>query len=82
MDYKERAQKDIEKLQLIIKKVRELGFEEKYSDLIIYAQNYLEDAKHFYEQEDYFTCFGAANYAYGFMDSILLLEGKHDENII
>ncbi len=33
----------------------------------------------FVEKGDYFTSFGAANYAYGFIDCILVLENKKDE---
>jgi hypothetical protein len=82
MEPKERALKDIEKLDRIIAKFKELGFSEKYSKVLEYAENYAADAKHFYEDGDYFTSFGAANYAYGFIDAILVIEDKHEANII
>jgi hypothetical protein len=82
MEPKERALKDIEKLDKIIVKFKELGFSEKYSKVLEYAENYTKDAKHFYEEGDYFTSFGAANYAYGFIDAVLVIEGKEEKNIL
>ncbi len=74
---KERAKKDIEKLDRIIAIFKSLNLAEKYPKIIEYAENYCSDAKHFYEKGDYFTSFGAANYAYGFIDAILVIEDKH-----
>lgn len=82
MDYKERATKDIEKLDKITAIFQSLGLGTKYPKVLEYVQNYGNDAKHFFEQEDYFTAFGAANYAYGFIDAILIIEGKKDEHIL
>jgi hypothetical protein len=82
MEPKERALKDIEKLDRIILKFKELGFSENYAKVLEYAENYAKDARHFYEKGDYFTSFGAANYAYGFIDAVLVIEGKHQENIM
>jgi len=82
MDPKERAKKDIEKLDRIIQVFRDNGLADKYPQVLEYAQNYGSDARHFYEKGDYFSSFGAANYAYGFIDAILLIEGKKDENIL
>lgn len=79
---KERAKKDLEKLEHIIKVFKDHGFGKKYPKVLEYAENYGSDAKHFYEKGDYFSSFGAANYAYGFIDAILLLEGKKDDNIL
>lgn len=79
MEPKERAKKDLDKLDRIIKRFKELGFSEKYLKVLEYAENYAKDAKHFYEEGDYFTAFGAANYAYGFIDAVLVIEGKKDE---
>ena len=82
MEPKERAKKDIDKLELMIKKFKDMGLGKKYSTILEYAENYCNDAKHFYEQGEYFSAFGAANYAYGFIDAVLVIEGKHDENIL
>lgn len=82
MEPEERAYKDIEKLERIIAKFKELGLSEKYPRVLEYAENYAADAKHFFEQGDYFTSFGAANYAYGFIDAVLVIEGKEERNIL
>jgi len=81
MNEKERALKDIRKLEAIIEKFRELELEGKYSESFSWAKNYLSDAKHYYEKEDYFSSFGCANYAYGIIDGILIFEGKKEEEV-
>lgn len=82
MEIKERAEKDLIKLRKIIQIFCNLGFDKKYSKVYEVAQNYSTDANHFYSIGDYFTSFGAANYAYGHIDALLLLEGKKDEYIL
>jgi hypothetical protein len=80
MEAKERAKKDIDKLDKILAVFKEMGLGEKYAPVLEYAENYCQDAKHFYETEDYFSSFGAANYAYGFIDAVLVIEGKKSED--
>ncbi|HSB46720.1 MAG TPA: DUF357 domain-containing protein [Candidatus Bilamarchaeum sp.] len=82
MDDKERAGKDIDKLDRILSIFRSLGLDKKYPAVLEYAENYRSDAKHFFAQGDFFTSFGAANYAYGFIDAVLLIEGKKDDHIL
>jgi len=82
MDEKERAKKDIDKLDKIITVFRQYKLDSKYPEVAEYAANYAHDAKHFFEKGDYFTSFGAANYAYGFIDAVLVIEGKKDEHIL
>ncbi len=82
MEYKERAKKDIDKLEKITSIFQSLGLGKKYPKVLEYVHNYGNDARHFFEQGDYFTAFGAANYAYGFIDAILIIEGKKDEHIL
>lgn len=79
MDEKERAAKDIEKLDRITAKFKEMELDKKYPEVFEYVINYTNDAKHYFEKSEYFTSFGAANYAYGFVDCILVLEKKKDE---
>ncbi len=84
MNTKERAKKDLEKLELCISKFKELEFHTKYSKLFEYSLNYFKDAEHYYKKEDYFSSFGCANYAYGILEGIFLKEkGKpfHDLEI-
>jgi hypothetical protein len=82
MDEKERAKKDIDKLARVMKIFISLGLDKKYPEVMDYAENYGTDARHFFENKDYFTAFGAANYAYGFIDAVLVIEGKKDESIL
>ena len=79
---KQRALKDLEKLEKIIKIFCSLGFDIKYPNVFEQVQNYQADAQHFYKNEDYYTSFGAANYAYGHIDAVLIIEGKKDDNIL
>lgn len=82
MDAKTRAIKDINKLSLMLTRFRSLGMAEKYPRVLEYVENYAADARHFYEKGDYFSAFGAANYAYGFIDAVLVIEGKKDDHIL
>ncbi len=79
MEISDRAKKDIDKLDKIIRIFKEMGLGEKYPEVLEYAENYGADAKHFYEKQDYFSSFGAANYAYGFIDAVFVIEGKKSE---
>jgi hypothetical protein len=79
LDEKSRAKKDIDKLDRIIGEFRKFGFDKKYPQIMVWVENYSKDARHYFEKEDYFTSFGAANYAYGFIDCILVLENNKDE---
>ncbi len=76
MDERERAEKDIRKLEGIINEFKKLGLDRKFPSVLEWAENYFSDAKHFFEKKDYFTSFGAANYAYGIIDGILIAEGR------
>jgi hypothetical protein len=76
MDDEERAAKDIAKLKEIISEFKKLGFDARYPSVLEWAENYMTDAQHYFEKKDYFTAFGAANYAYGIIDGILIAEGK------
>jgi hypothetical protein len=76
MEAEERAKKDIEKLEQLIIFFKKEKLNEKYPKVFEYAQNYANDSKHFFDKADFFSAFGAANYAYGFLDSVLLIENK------
>ena len=48
---------------------------EKYANEIIeMVENYLSDAKHFQSKKDFVNCFGALNYAHGWLDSGVRLD--------
>jgi hypothetical protein len=82
MEPEERAEKDIEKLEQMLGRLKGMGLGEKYPKVLEYIENYASDAKHFYDKGDYFTAFGAANYAYGFADALLVIEGKEAEHVL
>ncbi len=42
---------------------------EEAKEIIEMAGNYLSDARHFFEKGDYVNCFGALNYAHGWIDA-------------
>lgn len=73
---KERSKKDIDKLVDIMAEFRKLKLDQKYPGALKWAENYLFDSKHFYKEKKYFTAFGAANYAYGIIEGLLITEGK------
>ena len=50
------------------------GKEDHAKEIIVMVQNYLSDAKHFEEKEDYVNAFAALNYAHGWLDSGVRLE--------
>ena len=50
------------------------GKENQAKEIIDMVENYLSDAKHFEKQEDFVNCFGALNYAHGWLDSGVRLD--------
>ena len=77
----ERARKDIEKLAKILGEFKKHQLHNKYPQIVEWVENYLQDAKHFYKNKDYYSAFGAANYAFGIIDGILIIEGKTHEEV-
>ncbi len=72
MDEKERAGKSLEKLKMHLERSR--WVKEKYPKIFSLAGQYAEDARHFYNKEDYFSAFGASDYAYGLLDALWMTE--------
>ncbi len=79
MNERERALKDIKKLEDAIKEFEKSGLAKKYPEPYNWAKNYLHDAEYYFEKGNYFTSFGCANYAYGIIDGIIIHEGKKKE---
>jgi hypothetical protein len=50
------------------------GKEDYAKEIIEMAENYLSDAKHFWEKEDFVNAFAALNYAHGWIDSGVRLD--------
>jgi len=74
-----RAQKSLEKLEIRITDIRNLGFHKKYPEIFELASQYTKDSRHYFEKGDYFSSFGCSDYAYGLLDAILIIEGKKGE---
>ena len=83
MNEKERATKDIDKLKKILVEFKKHKLDKKYPQILEWTENYLHDSEFFFKKEDYFSAFGSANYAFGIVDGILIIENKKDEtNVI
>jgi hypothetical protein len=50
------------------------GKEKEAKEIISMSENYISDAHHFFEKGDWVNCFGALNYAHGWIDSGVRLE--------
>lgn len=50
------------------------GKESYAKEIIEMVENYLSDARHFEEKEDFVNSFGALNYAHGWLDSGVRLD--------
>ena len=53
----------------IVKKSIIKGKEQEAKEIIEMVSNYLSDAKHFEEKQDFVNSFAAINYAHGWLDS-------------
>ena len=53
----------------IAKKKIVKGKEKEAREIILMAENYLSDAKHFEKKGDFVNAFAAVNYAHGWIDS-------------
>lgn len=72
MDEKERAERSIRKLKAHLGRSR--WVKEKYPKVFSLAEQYAEDATHFFNKGDCFSSFGASDYAYGLLDAVWIAE--------
>jgi hypothetical protein len=72
MDQKDRARLSVEKTENLLR-VFVPGQGEKA--VLDKARHYLSDAKHFLEHGDYFSSFGASDYAYGLIEALIMVRG-------
>jgi len=63
----ERALKEVKKN--VIK-----GKEKYAKEIIDMVENYVSDARHFFEKKDFVNCFAALNYAHGWIDAGVRLD--------
>jgi len=59
------------------------GKEKEAKEIIDMVTNYVSDAHHFEEKEDFVNCFAALNYAHGWIDAGVRLEvfDVHDDKL-
>lgn len=73
----EKLEKYFKLTETALKEVKENiveGKENYAKEIIEMVENYLSDAKHFQEKGDFVNCFGALNYAHGWLDSGVRLD--------
>ena len=69
---KERAEKSLGKLKAHLE--RSGWIKEKHPPVFALAEQYAKDAGHFFRKGDYFSSFGASDYAYGLLDAVWIME--------
>lgn len=69
---KERAERSLAKLKVHLE--RSAWIKEKHPSVFALAEQYARDAEHFFQKKDYFSSFGASDYAYGLLDGVWLAE--------
>jgi len=69
---RERAEKSLRKLKAHLE--RSGWIREKHPSLFALAEQYAKDAEHFFKKGDYFSSFGASDYAYGLLDAACIIE--------
>lgn len=59
------------------------GKEKEAKEIFEMVENYLSDARHFLEKEDFVNCFAALNYAHGWIDCGVRLRifDVHDDKL-
>ena len=59
------------------------GKEKEAKEIIDMVTNYVSDAHHFFDKEDFINAFAALNYAHGWLDSGVRLEvfDVHDDKL-
>jgi hypothetical protein len=71
-DYGQRAMASIEKAERLA-----ASFAPKAKEKAVYekAMHYTADARYFHGKGDYFSSFGASDYAYGLLEAVLAMRG-------
>ncbi len=74
MDQGERAKTSIEKTENLLRVFAPSKAEKEVFDK---AMHYIADAKYFHDKGDYFSSFGASDYAYGLVEALIIMrKGK------
>jgi hypothetical protein len=69
---RERAERSLSKLTVHLE--RSAWIKEKHPSVFALAEQYAKDAGHFFRKGDYFSSFGASDYAYGLLDAVWMTE--------
>lgn len=69
---KERAEKSLRKLKAHLESSAWIA--DRYPKVFALAEQYAKDAEHFLGKGDYFSSFGASDYAYGLLDAVCIIE--------
>lgn len=69
---KERAEASLKKLKSHLEKSAWIA--DKCPKVFALAEQYARDAEHFLKKGDYFSSFGASDYAYGLLDAVCIVE--------
>ena len=69
---KERAEKSLRKLKAHLERTAWIA--DRYPLVFSLAEQYAKDAEHFFKKGDYFSSFGASDYAYGLLDAVCIIE--------
>jgi hypothetical protein len=77
LDHGQRALKSMEKTEALAS-----SFVPKAKEKAVYgkAMHYMADARYFHGKGDYFSSFGASDYAYGLLEAVLAMRGKGKGN--
>jgi len=71
MDEQTRIQKDLHMFEENLETVHKQPSNKQELNITALACQYYEDAKYYYEKQDFFTAFGCINYAHGLLDAIV-----------
>ncbi len=71
---RDRCIRSIEKAEELLKRVRALNLSEKEKSIVEKAEQYINDARYFLSRGDFFSSFGASDYAYGLLEALLFLK--------
>ncbi|MCX6768549.1 MAG: DUF357 domain-containing protein [Candidatus Micrarchaeota archaeon] len=69
---RERAERSLSKLKVHLE--RSAWIADRHPKVFALAEQYAKDAEHFFKKGDYFSSFGASDYAYGLLDGVWMTE--------
>jgi len=73
LEWEEKILKDIDKLNVNLKKIEKLEFSKKEKEAVSRAIDYREDSKYFLKKGDAITAFECISYSHGLIDTLLII---------